>query len=203
MRVKYVRYSSVGQSPERQLLDSKKYDKIYIEQVSGCVAMRDRLEGQRLLADIEAGKIRHLHMDEISRVGRGIIDTLSTLELCDKHSVNVIVENLGLQSIVDNKPNPIFKLVSSIIATIAAQERDCIAERLDAGRVAARRRGVKFGRKIGSNESMSEFMKKPSVKLILKYLQSGHLSIRQIAEKTETSTRLVMKVKKLKNEQQN
>lgn len=201
MRVKYVRYSSIGQSPERQLLDKSKFDKIYVEQVSGCVAMRDRLEGQRLLADIESGKIQHLHMDEISRVGRGIIDTLSTLELCEKHGVNVVVENLGLQSIVDNKPNPIFKLVSSIIATIASQERDCIAERLDAGRVAARRRGVKFGRKIGSSESLSEFMNKPNVKLIIKKLQSGHLSIRQIAEKTETSTRLVMKVKKLINEQ--
>jgi DNA invertase Pin-like site-specific DNA recombinase len=200
MRVKYVRWSSIGQSPDRQLLDANKYDKIYMEQVSGCVAMRERLEGQRLLADIEAGKVTHLHMDEISRAGRGIIDTLSTLELCDKYGVNVVVENLGLQSIVDDKPNPIFKLISSIIATIADQERECIAERLDAGRVAARRRGVVFGRKIGSSESKSEFLSKPAVKAIMKRLKENKMSIRDIANSTKSSTKLVMKVKKMMSE---
>lgn len=200
MKVKYVRWSSTGQSPDRQLLDEGKYDKIYKEQVSGCVAMRDRLEGQRLLTDIEAGKIKHLHMDEISRAGRGVIDTLSTLELCDKHRVNVVVENLGLHSIVDDKPNPIFKLISSIIATIADQERDCISERLEAGRVAAKRRGVKFGRKVGSSESKSEFLLKPAVKTIIKKLKENKFSIRDIANSTKSSTKLVMKVKKMISE---
>lgn len=202
MRVKYVRWSSTGQIPDRQLLDSdNKYDKIYQEQVSGCVSMKDRVEGKRLLTDIEAGKIKDCHFEEVSRAGRDLLDTLSTLQLCERYGVNVVIENLGLQSIVDNKPNPIFKLVSSIIISIAAEERNCIAQRLDSGRIAARRRGVKFGRKIGSSESKSEFLNKLNVKMVVKKLNEGHLTIRQIAEKTNTSTRLVMKVKKLLNEE--
>jgi len=39
MKVKYVRYSSVGQNAERQLLDKADFDKIYTEQVSGSVSM--------------------------------------------------------------------------------------------------------------------------------------------------------------------
>lgn len=200
MRVKYVRWSSVGQIPDRQLLDIQKFDKIYQEQVSGCVAMRDRLEGKRLLTDIEAGKINHLHLEEISRAGRDLLDTLSTLEICEKHGVNVVIENLGLQSITNDSPNPVFKLVSSIIVSIATEERKCIAQRLDSGRIAARRRGVKFGRKVGSTESKSEFFSKPDVKEVIKWLKIEKMSVRKIAEVTKTSTKLVMKVKKLLNE---
>lgn len=199
MKVKYVRYSSVGQTPDRQLINARDYDKIYVEQVSGCIPFAERIEGARLLADIQSGKVSTLCVEEISRCGRGVIDTLSTLQFCEKHNVNVVIENMGLCSRIENKPNPVFALVSSIIATIAAQERLCVAERMDAGRVAARMRGVTFGRKTNSCESRTAFLAKPNSKNILKYLQKENYTIREIAALTSTSTKLVMKVKKLIN----
>lgn len=199
MKVKYVRYSSTTQKADRQLIDiqEKKYDKIYIEQVSGCVPFSERKEGARLLADITTGKVKHLHIDEISRLGRNTIDTLKTIQILEENNVCLVVENLGLSSHLENgAPNHIFKLVSTIIATIAEQERECIAERLDAGRVSARSKGVKFGRKVGTTKSHQEFLSKPNSKQIIKLLAKNY-TIRDISKQLSCSVNLVLKVKKL------
>ena len=54
-KVKYVRWSSIGQNADRQLLNEKFFDKIYQEQVSGVVSFENRVEGSKLLADIRNG----------------------------------------------------------------------------------------------------------------------------------------------------
>ena len=105
-KVKYVRWSSIQQNGNRQLLNESDYDRIYSEQVSGSVHMEKRKEGGRLLADIKAGKVRELCVEEVSRLGRDTIDCMKTLKLCEAMGVNVVIENMGLNSIVDKKPNP-------------------------------------------------------------------------------------------------
>lgn len=197
MIVKYIRYSSVTQKADRQLLSETKYDKIYIEQISGTIPFAERKEGARIIADIVNGKITTLCVEEASRIGRSTIDALSTIKFCEEYGVNLVIENLGLSSIVDGKPNPIFRLVSTIISSISESERESIAERLDSGRVAARMRGVKFGRKEGAVETKSTFMNKPSVKEISKLVTRGGYTIREIAKLTDSSTKLVMKVKRV------
>lgn len=202
LKVKYVRYSAEHQKADRQLLKSGDFDKIYMEQVSGCVPMNDRLEGARLMGDIKAGKVRELHINEISRIGRNVIDTMQSLQVCKEHSVNVVVENMGLQSIIDGKPNPVFEIISGVIAVIAQQERECMLERLEQGRIAARNKGTQFGRTRGSVESDKEFYTKPKVIQILKYLEKGEHTIREMALLSESSTFLVQKVLKKEREKQ-
>lgn len=197
MVIKYIRYSSASQRPDRQLISENKYDKIYIEQSSGSTPFAERKEGARIIADIINGKIKTLCVEEASRIGRSTIDALGTMKLCEEYGVNLVIENLGLSSIIDGKPNPIFRLVSTIISSIAESEKEAIAERLDAGRTAARMRGVKFGRKDGAVETKGAFMSKPSVKEISKLITKGGYSIREIAKLTDTSTKLVMKVKRV------
>lgn len=202
LKVKYVRYSAEHQKADRQLLKSGDFDKIYMEQVSGCVPMNDRLEGARLMGDIKAGKVSELHINEISRIGRNVIDTMQSLQVCKEHSVNVVVENMGLQSIIDGKPNPVFEIISGVIAVIAQQERECMLERLEQGRIAARNKGTQFGRTRGSVESDKEFYTKPKVIQILKYLEKGEHTIREMALLSESSTFLVQKVLKKEREKQ-
>ena len=125
MKVKYVRFSSIGQKADRQLIDiqEKKYDKIYIEQVSGCVPFQERKEGSRLLADITTGKVKQLHIDEISRLGRNTIDTLKTIQILEENNVSLMVENLGLSSHLENgSTNPIFKLVPSARQIVSSRQ---------------------------------------------------------------------------------
>lgn len=200
MKVKYIRWSTLGQSPARQLLDDKNYDLVLSEQISGSIAFAKRPKGAELLKLIHAGKLKELYVEEFSRLGRNAYDTLSTLNTCEQHSVTVTILNMNLASHIDGKPNPIFKLFSHIVSVIAEQEKELIRERTEAGKVAARQLGVKFGRRAGSNERKIDFLNKDKNKSILKYLTKGDNTIREIAKITDTSTATVTKVKRVAKE---
>jgi len=193
MKVKYCRVSTEGQSVERQLLDSNQYDKIYTESVSGSIVMEKRDIGNQLLTDIKCGKVNELWVEEISRIGRDALDVMRTLRLCEEMGVNVCISNLGIQSLTNGKRNDMFSLVSGIVLSLAENERRSIAERCLNGRVAARKRGVKFGRKQGIIESDSKFLSKPKVKEIVKDLKSKY-PYSVIAKNRGCSISLVQKV---------
>ena len=193
MRVKYVRFSSVGQSAERQLLDKADYDKIYTEQVSGSISMDKRDVGSTLLNDIKSGKVKELHLEALDRIGRDALDVMKSLRVCEEMGVNVVISNLGIQSLVEGKRNEMFALVTGIVASLAENERRNIAERCLSGRIAAQRRGVKFGRKEGVIESDTKFFSKVKVKEIVKDLQKEY-PYAVIAKNRECSITLVQKV---------
>ena len=197
MKVKYIRWSTLSQSGSRQMLDNREYDLIAQEQISGSIAFAKRPQGAAVLKLIEAGKVTDLYVEEFSRLGRNAFDTLSTLKTCEERGVNVHILNMNLDSIVEGKPNPIFKLFSHIVSVIAEQERELIRERTEMGKIAARQRGIVFGRKAGSNERKVDFLNKENNKLILKYLNDGKTTIREIAKITDASTATVCKVKRV------
>ena len=197
MKVKYIRWSTLGQSAARQLLDNNKYDLILQEQISGSIAFAKRPKGAELLKLIDAGKVTDLYVEEFSRLGRNAFDTLSTLNVCEQQNVVVHIQNMNLDSIVDGKPNPIFKMFSYIVSVIAEQEKELIKERTEMGKMAARQKGVVFGRKAGSNERKIDFLNKENNKMILKYLIEGHNTVREIAKLSDSSTATVMKVKRV------
>jgi DNA invertase Pin-like site-specific DNA recombinase len=114
--------------------------------------------------------------------------------------VNVVISNLGIQSITNGKRNDMFSLVSGIVLSLAENERRSIAERCLAGRVAARGRGVKFGRKEGVIESDTKFFSKPKVKDIVKDLKNGY-PFAVIAKNRDCSISLVQKVSNKLKEQ--
>ena len=196
MRIKYIRWSTVQQSGARQLLDSDKYDLILQEQISGSIALAKRPKGAELIKLINDGKVTELFVEEFSRLGRNSFDTLTTLNLCEEKGVVVHIQNMQLSSIVNGKPNPIFKMFSHIVSVIAFQERELIRERTEMGKLAARNKGVVFGRRIGSNERKIDFLNKPSSQNILKYIAKNNMTIREIAKQTDSSTATVIKVKK-------
>ncbi len=197
MRVKYIRWSTLGQSGSRQMLNSENCDLILQEQISGSIAFSKRPKGAELLKLIENGKVTDLYVEEFSRLGRNAFDTLTTLNVCEQKGVTVHIQNMNLDSKVNGKPNPIFKLFSHIVSVIAEQEKELIHERTEMGKIAARQKGVVFGRKSGSNERKVDFLNKENNKLILKYLNEGKTTIREIAKITDASTATIMKVKRV------
>lgn len=195
MKIKYIRWSTLSQKGDRQLLDKEKYDRVMQEQISGSIAFAKRPKALELLNLIKAGKITDLFVEEFSRLGRNAYDTLTTLQICEDHNVNVHIQNMDLSSVVKGKANPMFKMFSHIMSVIAEQEKELIKERTEMGKIAARQRGVVFGRKRGSEERRSEFLSKESSKKILKYLKAGNNSIREISKLTLASTTTILKVK--------
>jgi DNA invertase Pin-like site-specific DNA recombinase len=104
---------------------------------------------------------------------------------------------MQLSSIVNGKPNPVFKMFSHIVSVIAEQEKELIRERTENGKIAARNRGIVFGRKPGSNERKVDFLNKPANQNILKILNTGEFTVRKVVEITGASSATVIKVKKI------
>ncbi len=197
MKVKYIRWSTLSQTGARQLLDVQNYDVVLQEQISGSIAFAKRPKGQEVLKMVQSGKLTDLFVEEFSRLGRNAYDTLTTLQICEENKVNVHIQNMSVSSRVNEKANPLFKMFSHIFSAIAEQEREQIKERTESGKVAARQKGVVFGRKHGSNERKVDFLGKDGSKKILKYLSTGEYTIREISKLTEASTATVMKVKNI------
>lgn len=178
------------------MIDKDKYDLILQEQISGSIAFSKRPKGIKLLALIKAGKVQDLYVEEFSRLGRNAYDTLTTLELCEQHQVNVHIQNMKLSSRVNGKLNPLFKMFSHIISVIAEQEKELIKERTEMGKIAARQKGVVFGRKPGTAERIADFLEKKGSKKILQYLKADKHSYREISKLTGASTSTIMKVRR-------
>ncbi len=196
MKIKYNRVSTIQQTGNRFSADNDKYDLTLLDKVSGKVSFRERDKGKELIKLIEEKKVSHLTVEELSRLGRNTGDVIQTLEWLEENQVNVIVRNLGIQSRINGKKNPIWKMISSVMSSLYEMELENIRERTSVGRQVYVQNGGKLGRPSKSNESNSDFLKKESSVQVQKYLERG-LSVRDVSKVTGSSTSTVMKVKKM------
>jgi len=196
MIVKYNRVSTLQQSANRFSADNEKYDLTLLDKVSGSVPFRERPKGKELVKLIEDGKISKLVVEEFSRLGRNTGDVIRMLEWLEDHKVNVHVRNIGLQSRPNQKKNPIWKMISSVMSSLYEMELENIKERTMVGRQVYVQNGGVLGRPKGSNESEVNFLQKEMSINVIKSLKKG-LTIRETSKVVGISTRSVMKVKKL------
>lgn len=194
MKARYIRISTGNQNTERQLEKNHPNEKLYIDIVSGAVPFKEREQGNRLIQDIEADSIKYISVHSIDRLGRNLFDILATLEFLNEKKVTLKVDNLGIESLVNNKPNSAFKLIISVMANIAEMERETMLERQKEGIKIAIAKGVYKGRVKGSKESDEQVLSK--YKEVVKYLKRGQ-SLRDIAKLCNVSLGTVQKVKKI------
>jgi DNA invertase Pin-like site-specific DNA recombinase len=196
MRLKYNRVSTLNQSGERFKVDESGYDKVILDKVSGTIPFKERDGGKEIIGLIQKGVLKELVLEELSRCGRNTGDVITTLQWLDENGVNVVVRNIGLESRPDGKPNPIWKLITSVMSSLYEMELQNIKERTHYGRVMYLRNGGKLGRPKGSTENQREFLNKPQSKEIQKYLERG-LSYREISRLVGCSINTVGKVRGL------
>lgn len=204
MRVKYNRISSLSQTGNRFTADIEKYDLTLMDKISGSISFFERPKASELKSLIE-NHIKNknpepftLIVEEFSRLGRNTSDLILTLEWMEKMEVNVIVRNLGLESRPNGKKNPIWKMISSVMSSIYEMEAENIRERTKVGRMVYVKNGGVLGRPHNSIEDTKTFLNKPKNKKIVEYLKKGW-SMREIAKQLDTSTKTILKVKKLVN----
>jgi len=196
MKVKYNRVSTLQQSGDRFTADTDSYDLVLMDKVSGSVGFKERPKGKELIKLVEDGKVSDLFIEEFSRLGRNTGDCIRTLEWLEEQNINVIVRNLGIQSRPNGKKNPVWKMMSAVMASMYELELENIKERTTVGRQVYLQKGGVLGRPKGSNESEFEFLKKKTSNNIIKSLQKG-LTIRETSKVNSVSTRTVLKTKKL------
>lgn len=197
MRVKYNRTSTIQQDGNRFELDNNPYDLVLFDKgVSGSVPFNERPEGKRLMNLVRSGQVTTVVFEELSRTGRNTVDVLNTLEILEENEVNVVVRNLGIQSRPNGKPkNPVWKMIVSVMSSLYEMERENIRERTEMGRMVYLMKGGKLGRPKNSSESDHKFLNKPKSQEILKYLNKGKFSQREISKLCRVSPKTVKKVK--------
>lgn len=194
MKVKYIRVSTLDQNTERQQTNSDEFKSIYIDKISGAIPFFERPQGKKLTDDILNKKVGEVHIASIDRMGRNILDILTVSEFFNENNVNLYVENIGMYSLVDNKPNTIFKMIISVLGNVAEMERTNMLERQRQGIEIAKAKGKYKGRLYGAVMSDDEFLIK--YKKVKQELENGE-SLRRAAKLGECSLGTAQKVKRL------
>ena len=100
LKIKYNRTSTIQQEGERFKLDKDSYDlTLFDKGVSGKIPFSEREKGRELTQLVQNGEVDEVVVEELSRLGRNTIDTLTTLKFFEENGVNVVVKSMGnLQS---------------------------------------------------------------------------------------------------------
>jgi DNA invertase Pin-like site-specific DNA recombinase len=200
-KARYIRQSTKNQTNLRQLAKAHPDEELFIDIISGSIPFAERPEGKRLIQAVETGLITYVTFHDLSRAGRSTVDVLTTLNYFQTNGVIVKIDNLGLESIIDGKVNPIFNLITTVLSEIYSLERTTLLERQAEGVHQAKLRGVYKGRAEGTIDTPEHTLQKhkKTVRAIKTY---PTLSLRQIAKLAsdtdyKVSANTVKKVKEL------
>lgn len=112
----------------------------YIDQVSGATHSRPALD--RLLNDVQRGKVQAVAVWKLDRLGRSLSHVLTVLDTFDKAGVAFVsLHDAGVDT-----SSPTGKLFTAIVGAFAEFERELIRERVVAGVRSAQAKGVHCGR---------------------------------------------------------
>lgn len=140
MRLGYARISTDDQTldRQRQRLYQCGCEKVFEEKLSG--ARRDRPELARLIDQLRKDDVVVVtRLDRLARSTKDLLEIAETIQTKDA----------GLQSLEEpwaDTTSPAGRMVLTVFAGIAEFERELIRQRTADGRIAAKGRGVTFGR---------------------------------------------------------
>ena len=193
-KVKYIRVSTLEQNTGRQEINAKAFSKVYIDKISGAIKFSERKEAKKLLVDIEEGQVSEIHITSIDRLGRSIIDILTMVEFFHEKEIKLFVENIGMYSLIDKKPNPSFKMIVSVLGNVAEMERNNMIERQRQGIDLAKAKGIYKGRLYGTRMTDEEMLSK--YRFVVRELKKGE-SLRRAAKIGGCSLGTAQKVQRL------
>lgn len=184
----YLRISTKDQTTEQQLthIESAGYkiekDRVFIETgVSGNVPALQREQFQRLNDRLSNSST--LVVNRLDRLGRDILDVITTVRDLTDRGVTLVVLGLGT---LDNSAQS--NLTLNMLAAISEFERQIISERTKSKLDQLKRDGVKLGRpvKVGNYELKSK----------AKDLITGGLSWRKTAAELNLSLSTIQRMMK-------
>lgn len=138
----YARVSTSQQSLELQVQKLKsagvKTNRIFTDKATGSHADR---EGLNLLqVKVESGDV--ILVTKLDRLGRDTADMIQLIKEFDKMEVAVRFIDDGIST-----EGTMGKMVVTILSAVAQAERHRILERTNEGRIEAKAKGIRFGRK--------------------------------------------------------
>jgi DNA invertase Pin-like site-specific DNA recombinase len=173
----YARVSTSQQSLDGQVNALKeagvKANRIFTDKTTGATANR---EGLNLLqVKVEEGDV--ILVKKLDRLGRDTADMIQLIKQFDDMGVAVRFLDDGVST-----EGTMGKMVVTILSAVAQAERQRILERTNEGRVEAKAKGVKFGRKRSVNRQRVLTMKAQNIGAseIAKQLNIGRSTVYKI-----------------------
>jgi DNA invertase Pin-like site-specific DNA recombinase len=200
MKVFYSRVSTEEQNSERQLQELKGFDYIFTDTYSGSIEFFKRPKGSQIKELIDSGKLTHLEIHSIDRLGRNSIDVLKTWQELTELGIKVVCRNPNLTNFKnDGSQDDVSMMIISILSIMAKFERDMILTRQKEGIKIAKLQGKYVGRRVGTKETKEKFIKKPNNQKILDYLSKGY-KYNEISKIMGCSYSTINKVKNIDKE---
>ncbi|MDA8640677.1 recombinase family protein [Flavobacteriaceae bacterium] len=202
MKVFYTRVSTQEQNDDRQKVNTKDFDYVLSDKISGVVDLWERPRGKQIKELIDEGKLKELHVHSIDRLGRNTLSVLSVWKELTDLGIRVVCRNPNIQNIDDNgKTDPFSQLLLELLSSMSSFEKSMIDMRRTEGieRTKILHPEKYSGRKIGSVVSTEKFLQLDKSQKIMKDLDNGY-SVREIMEMRKCGSGLVSKVRKLRRE---
>lgn len=204
MRVFYSRVSATdgSQKPDRQLVNTSQYDYHLTDYCSGSIPLLERPQGKNIQNLIDHGKLTHLEVHSLDRLGRNTIDVLSMFRLLTEKKIRVVCRTPYIENFAeDGSINGFSELLLGILSSLASYERNLIRERQREGIEVRKAKGLYSGRRINTQESRETFLNKKKSKQILEYLTLGysHYEIRRIIGCSYSTIQKVKRLSQLDN----
>lgn len=202
MKVFYSRVSTAdgSQNHDRQLVNTDGFDYVLTDNYTGNSDLFERPKGAQIKRLLDEGKLTHLEVHSIDRLGRNLVSVLNTWkELTDK-GVLVVCRNPAVRNFdQDGNPDKFSELILSILGSMYSFEREMIRARQKEGIAVAKvtKPHAYIGRRIGSNDSPEHFLGKEKNKKIISYLKKGTHSYAEISKIVGCSPVTISKVKKV------
>jgi DNA invertase Pin-like site-specific DNA recombinase len=196
MKVFYSRVSTIEQNVERQLKNIDGFTHILTDRCSGLIPLFDRPQGGQLRNLIDTGKLTHLEIHSIDRLGRNLISTLEVWNELTQKGIVIVCRNPNIRNFdMNGKVDMFSELMMSILSTMSVFEKNLIKERQMEGIRVRKAKGLYGGRKIGSLDTSERFLNKPKNKKIIDYLEKGTHTYLEISRILRCSMTTIIKVK--------
>jgi DNA invertase Pin-like site-specific DNA recombinase len=175
MKVFYSRVSTLEQNDDRQLQDLNGFDYIFTDKCSGSIEFFERPKGSQIKELINQKKLTHLEIHSIDRLGRNTIDVLKTWQFLTELGIKVVCRNPNLTNFKsDGSQDEVSQMIISILSIMANFERNMILQRQKEGIALAKVKGKYRGRKVGTEETKTNFIAKSRNQKILRFLEDEY-----------------------------
>lgn len=186
----YARVSTSQQSLDLQVQSLKKEgvksNRIFTDKASGSKADRKGLNLLRV--KVEEGDV--ILVKKLDRLGRDTSDMIQLIKEFDEMGVAVRFLDDGIST-----EGTMGKMVVTILSAVAQAERQRILERTNEGRIEAKTKGVKFGRKrsIDRNQFKELIEKGTGASKIAEQMKIGRSTVYKLIQEMNNGLNLVEK----------
>ncbi len=180
----YARVSTSQQSLDLQVRalrnEGVRANRIFTDKISGVHLNREGLQMLRL--KVEEGDV--ILVKKLDRLGRDTADMIQLIKEFDDMGVAIRFLDDGIST-----EGTMGKMVVTILSAVAQAERQRILERTNEGRLEAKAKGIKFGRKPSVDKEKIRTLRSQGVGAteIARQLNIGRSTVYKVLELNQTS----------------